>query len=129
MMSLRPSQSRRTRVARPRLPRPRRARDLSRAAAGLAVAPIAARRDGRRPIFRHAGGQPRDDPVYHWRISAGHLPRGLRLSKSGELHGVARQPGTFTFTVLVRDSTHPSMTATQALRLIVMRHPLDRNRK
>jgi sugar lactone lactonase YvrE len=59
---------------------------------------------------------------YHWRLSKGRLPRGLRLNAQGRISGRALQRGTFHLTVRVTDATrrHP-MTATQRLTLRVRR--------
>jgi hypothetical protein len=58
---------------------------------------------------------------YHWRVIGGRLPRGLRLTPAGKLRGVPRVRGEHTLTVRVADSSHPTMRATQMLRLRVAR--------
>jgi hypothetical protein len=46
---------------------------------------------------------------------------GLKLSRSGQLAGVPLEARVYRFTVRVRDHTHPRMTATRALKLVVHR--------
>ena|ERR1039458_2087039 len=47
---------------------------------------------------------------YKWRIVEGVLPKGIKLSSSGELSGTPKSSGSFTFTVRVRDSATSSAT-------------------
>ena len=56
---------------------------------------------------------------YHWQLSGGHLPRGLRVNREGTLDGTPHQRGRFRFSVRVTDSTRPAMTATRRLTLRV----------
>lgn len=44
---------------------------------------------------------------YLWSIAAGALPPGLALSSDGLLAGTPTDPGTFTFTVRLRDARYP----------------------
>jgi len=45
---------------------------------------------------------------FHWKVTAGHLPKGLKLSKkTGTISGKPKQAGSFTFTVTVVDATRP----------------------
>jgi len=60
-----------------------------------------------------SGGQ----TPYTWTNISGALPKGLNLAASGLLSGTPTTNGTFNFTVKVTDST--SMTATQALALLI----------
>ena len=43
-------------------------------------------------------------PIYDWTVSAGNLPPGLALSKSGLISGTPTTVGVFSFTVRVTDS-------------------------
>jgi hypothetical protein len=55
-----------------------------------------------------------------WSISSGALPTGLSLDPgSGSVTGTPTVPGTFNFTILVRDSGTPSQTATQSLSITI----------
>ncbi len=56
-----------------------------------------------------------------WRRVAGHLPRGLKLARSGNITGVARRAGRFHLTVSVRDSERHAQTATARVLLVVAR--------
>jgi hypothetical protein len=60
---------------------------------------------------------------YHWSLVAGQgaLPHGLHLSKaSGKIHGKpTAHAGTYTFTVQVRDKSHPTETATGTLSITI----------
>lgn len=73
-------------------------------------------------------GQPYSAPLaatggtvpYTWDISAGLLPSGLSLNAStGVISGTPLTPGTSTFTVEVRDSSNPQLTATRQLSITV----------
>jgi hypothetical protein len=55
----------------------------------------------------------------HWRIVRGRLPRGLSLTRTGEILGTPRHMGVARFTIEVTDSTRPRMQAHRALRLTV----------
>jgi hypothetical protein len=47
-------------------------------------------------------------PPYTWSVTAGSLPRGLRLSQAtGVISGKPKQPGTTKFTITVTDSGSP----------------------
>ncbi|HEY6891312.1 MAG TPA: putative Ig domain-containing protein, partial [Solirubrobacter sp.] len=56
---------------------------------------------------------------YHWQVTAGHLPVGVRLARDGRLSGRPRRRGRFQFTVRVTDSTRPVMHAKRRLSLVV----------
>ena len=56
---------------------------------------------------------------YRWRVTAGRLPHGLRLTRAGRLSGRPRQRGRFTFTIRVTDSSRPAMHARRRLTLVV----------
>jgi hypothetical protein len=56
---------------------------------------------------------------YHWKKIHGRLPRGIRLTPGGKLHGKPRHRGVYRFTVRATDSTRPRMTATAGLVLRV----------
>ena len=60
---------------------------------------------------------------YTWRVSAGELPPGLSLDATGTpstvLSGVTTTPGSYAFTIEVRDSAHG--VGTQALTIEVAR--------
>ncbi len=51
----------------------------------------------------------------------GKLARGVRLHHDGTLVGRPRKVGIYRFTVRVRDSSHPRMTATRQLVLLVQK--------
>jgi hypothetical protein len=63
------------------------------------------------------------NPPYRWTIVSGSLPPGIRLSEAGSLLGKPTAPGTFPFTVEVRDhrTSHPTTQdlATMAFSLTV----------
>ena len=47
-------------------------------------------------------------PLYTWSVTAGSLPRGLRLNQaSGVISGKPKQPGMTRFTITVTDSGTP----------------------
>jgi putative Ig domain-containing protein len=56
---------------------------------------------------------------YHWTVMHGKLPAGVHLRHDGTLAGRPRKLGIYRFTVRVRDSSHPRMTATRRLLLLV----------
>jgi hypothetical protein len=49
---------------------------------------------------------------YTWSVLSGKLPKGLKLSTAGSISGTPRASGSFTFTILVHDSSAPPLTAT-----------------
>jgi sugar lactone lactonase YvrE len=74
---------------------------------------------------RYAGGlfAVLGSPPLHWRITHGHLPAGLRLSRSGHISGVARKLGTFTFSVEVSGPSKRVPSDTRRLAISVRRAP------
>jgi hypothetical protein len=58
--------------------------------------------------FAAVGG----NPPYTWQYAAGNLPTGLTLATTGVLSGTPTAAGTYTFTVVLRDSTNnPAVNA------------------
>ena len=55
-------------------------------------------------------------PPLRWRVVGGHLPAGLRLSRSGDIAGVTRTRGRFAFTVSVASSSAMVPPAIRRLR-------------
>jgi hypothetical protein len=57
---------------------------------------------------------------YTWSVASGTLPPGLSLAPSdGAITGTPTSAGTFDFTVMVVDSTSPSLSATQAQTITI----------
>lgn len=56
---------------------------------------------------------------YRWSILRGHLPPGLHLSRSGVITGRPKQAGSYHFTVVLRDSSHPRLRLTRRFTLVV----------
>lgn len=57
---------------------------------------------------------------YVWSLLSGKLPKGLKLSSSGgTISGTPHASGTFSFTILVHDSSSPPMTATATFSLTI----------
>lgn len=56
---------------------------------------------------------------YHWLLSSGSLPPGLKLSDGGVLAGTPTTSGTYSFTVQVQDSASPMNTTTQYVTITV----------
>jgi uncharacterized protein (TIGR03437 family) len=56
---------------------------------------------------------------YGYQISGGVLPNGLTISPGGVISGTPTLAGTFNFTVLVRDSSAPQLSAQFPLTLLV----------
>jgi hypothetical protein len=89
---------------------------------GIATASLPAAALGRRysrRLVADLGTAP-----FRWRVSSGHLPKGLTLTRGGLIKGFARRRGTFRFTVAVRDSTRHSMRDSRRLSLDVRRAPV-----
>jgi hypothetical protein len=57
---------------------------------------------------------------YRWRVSGGHLPRGLRLTRNGVIIGRPRHRGLFGVRITVRDDTRPQMRAARWFGLRVL---------
>jgi hypothetical protein len=61
-------------------------------------------------IFTVEGGT----PPFTWSVSSGSLPPGLTMAAAdGSITGTNPTAGTFTFTVMVSDSSEPNLTASQ----------------
>ncbi|HLX83743.1 MAG TPA: Ig domain-containing protein [Terriglobales bacterium] len=58
-------------------------------------------------------------PPYVWSPVDGDLPDGINLSPEGLLSGRPTKNGTFTFTLKVEDSGHPSHSITKEFRAVV----------
>jgi len=59
-------------------------------------------------------------PAYDWTISSGELPPGLVLNHfTGIISGIPKKPGTFTFTVNLRDSDKLTPAVTREFSLKV----------
>lgn len=54
-------------------------------------------------------------PGYTWSVYSGSLPSGLSLTATGVLSGTPSQAGTFSFTVMARDSANTTATKTFSL--------------
>ena len=54
-----------------------------------------------------------------WSVSAGTLPGGLTLSSSGSLTGSVTTAGSYTFTITVRDTSSPALSAQQPFTLLI----------
>jgi hypothetical protein len=61
-----------------------------------------------------------------WELESGTLPPGMTLQSSGALTGSPSAQGTFSFTVLARDSGQPPLVASRTLSIEV-RESLGRN--
>jgi hypothetical protein len=59
---------------------------------------------------------------YRWTLIRGHLPRGLHLTRDGTISGRPEHKGVYRLEIRVRDSSHPKMTATRRLTLVVRGH-------
>lgn len=57
----------------------------------------------------------------HWVIVRGRLPRGLKLTKSGQIVGTLRRATTVSVTFQVTDSSHQPMRARRTLKLTITR--------
>jgi hypothetical protein len=58
---------------------------------------------------------------------SGALPQGMALSADGHLSGTPTTAGTFTFTLTVKDSSAPVLTAQESVTLVVADSPLTIN--
>src|SRR6202044_1399080 len=56
---------------------------------------------------------------YSWSITAGALPAGLTLSRSGQISGTPTTAGTSSFTVKVTDSSSPAQSSSTSLSIVV----------
>jgi hypothetical protein len=57
---------------------------------------------------------------YTWSLSSGQLPAGLTLaSSSGLISGIPTESGTFSFTVVVKDSGSPAQTVSAKLSVTI----------
>jgi len=54
-----------------------------------------------------------------WSVSTGSLPPGMALSAAGLIGGVPGATGTFGFTAMIQDSSHPTQSAMVALSIRV----------
>jgi hypothetical protein len=52
--------------------------------------------------------------AFHWKVSSGSLPPGIKLATSGKLTGAPTALGTYSFTVTVTDSTKPTPNTASA---------------
>ena len=66
--------------------------------------------------FLHASG---GAPPYVWSIESGQLPEGIRLSPEGLLGGRPAKAETFTVTLKVEDSGHPTHSINKEFRVVV----------
>lgn len=64
---------------------------------------------------------------FSW-TESGVLPQGMALSADGHLSGTPVTAGTFTFTLTVKDSSAPALTAQESVTLVVTDSPLSINR-
>jgi hypothetical protein len=69
-------------------------------------------------VSAQSGVQP-----YTFSISSGSLPAGLAISNSGAITGTPTSYGTFTFTVMVQDSSIPPQSAAKALTISIAAPP------
>jgi len=58
-------------------------------------------------------------PPFTWSLTSGNLPTGLSMSMNGTISGTPTATGTFDFTVQVKDSETPAMTASGNLSIVV----------
>lgn len=86
------------------------------ATASLATAAVGRRYAAR--LVADLGTRP-----FRWRVTKGHLPKHMTLTRGGLIRGVPRRPGTYRFTVAVRDSTRHAMGDGRRLVLRVRRAP------
>ena len=94
---------------------------------GVAVAPPLALRTHSLPAARVGRRYARrlravlGTTPYRWSVVSGRLPAGLHLRRDGQLSGRPRRPGVYRFTVRVRDTSGPGMTARGVVVLRVRR--------
>ncbi len=78
------------------------------------LAPIEAGEEYHVPLHATGGTAP-----YVWTVAADDLPPGINLTPEGLLTGKSTKPGSYTFTVKVEDSAHPSHTSTREFKAVV----------
>ena len=65
-------------------------------------------------------------PPYRWAPISGSLPTGLIVNDTVQrLQGTPQQGGTFSFTLMVRDSSSPALSASRAFTLSISQVPLS----
>jgi hypothetical protein len=65
-------------------------------------------------VFASGGTQP-----YTFSVQAGSLPSGLNMGADGTISGTPDTPGTFNFTVGVKDNSSPPSSASRALSILI----------
>ncbi|MBM3132768.1 MAG: cadherin repeat domain-containing protein, partial [Chloroflexi bacterium] len=61
---------------------------------------------------------------YVWGISSGALPDGFTIDVStGVISGTPTAEGTFSFTVEVKDSSNPKLSASKSLSIVIVAPP------
>jgi hypothetical protein len=65
-------------------------------------------------VFASGGTQP-----YTFSVQSGSLPGGLNMAADGSISGTPDTPGTFNFTVGVKDSSSPATSASRALSILI----------
>ena len=61
--------------------------------------------------------QARGTPVFHWRVTKGLLPPGLKLEDEGWLHGRPERDGEFQFTLSVTDGSNLTIAKPFVIRV------------
>ncbi len=72
----------------------------------------------RKPYVQHLRSAGGIAPL-RWTVTAGSLPPGIALARSGELTGIPTAPGTYRFTARVTDSSRPPHHATRDFLLTI----------